>query len=191
MNTNPPFPKLSALVASVFLLLALAPKDAPKVWTSASQPLQELAQVRKLIKAPTFKNKDYPVTAYGAQGDGTTLNTEAFKKAVEACHAGGGGRVVVPAGTFLTGPIYLKSNVNLHVREEATIVFSQNPKDYPLVLVRWHASSFFAERWQTIVSALSYLLEKYPEFDREPHGKARIQAKIEPSCASGSRRSSS
>ncbi len=48
----------------------------------------------------------------------------------------------------------------------------------PLVLVRWHTSSFFAERWQTIVSALSYLLEKYPEFDREPRGKARIQAKI-------------
>jgi len=58
----------------------------------------------------------------------------------------------------------------------------------PLVLVRWHASSFFAERWQMIVSALSYLLEKYPEFDREPHGKARIQAKIAFALAAGGER---
>jgi len=137
MNWNYHFAKIPALATGLFLLLALVPKDEPKVWTSASQPLQELAQIRKLIKAPVFKNKDYSIASYGAKGDGTTNNTAAFKKAIEACNAGGGGRVLVPAGKFLTGPIYLKSNVNLHLDAQATIVFSQNPKDYPIVLVRW------------------------------------------------------
>ena len=137
MNLKHRFAKLPVLATGLFLLLALVPKDEPRVWTSTSQPLQELAQVRKLIKAPVFKNKDYSITVYGAKGDGTTNNTDAFRKAVEACHVGGGGRVVVPAGKFLTGPIYLKSNVNLHLDERATIVFSRNPKDYPLVLARW------------------------------------------------------
>jgi polygalacturonase len=137
MNLKQHLAKLLALATGLLLLLAWAPKDEPKVWTSVSQPLQELAQVRKLIKAPTFKNKDYSITAYGAKGDGTTNNTDAFRKAIDACNAGGGGRVLVPAGKFLTGPIYLKSNVNLHLSEQATIVFSRNTKDYPLVLVRW------------------------------------------------------
>jgi polygalacturonase len=137
MNLKHHFASIPALVTGLFLLMALVPKDEPKVWTSASQPLQEIEQVRKLIKAPVFKNKDYAVVDFGAKGDGVTSNTDAFRKAIEACHASGGGRVVVPAGKFLTGPIYLKSNVNLHITEKATIVFSRNTKDYPLVLVRW------------------------------------------------------
>ena len=60
MNWNYHFAKIPVLATGLFLLLALVPKDEPKVWTSASQPLQELAQVRKLIKAPIFKNKDLP-----------------------------------------------------------------------------------------------------------------------------------
>lgn len=118
-------------------LMAWLPKDQPKVWTSTSQPLQEMEQVRKLIKAPVFKNKDYSVTDFGAKGDGKTLNTAAFKKAIETCNKSGGGRIVVPAGKFLTGPIYLKSHVNLHLNEGATIVFSRDTKDYPMVLARW------------------------------------------------------
>ena len=125
------------ILSGILLLLALMPKDEPKVWTSASQPLKEMKKVRKQIKAPKFKNKDYSILDFGAKGDGITKNTEAFKSAIEACHKGGGGRVVVPAGKFLTGPIYLESNVNLHLEENATIVFSRDTEDYPLVLVRW------------------------------------------------------
>jgi Endopolygalacturonase len=99
--------------------------------------LQELAMLRKKIQAPKFKQKDYFITAFGAKADGVTKNTDAFKKAIEACHAAGGGRVVVPDGRYLTGPIYLKSNVNLYLEKAATIVFSQDPKDYPIVLTRW------------------------------------------------------
>lgn len=62
----------------------------------------------------------------------------AINKAIEACANEGGGTVVVPAGTFFTGPIELKSNVNLHVSEGAILRFSTNPKDYtPFVLTRW------------------------------------------------------
>src|SRR4051794_12556502 len=51
-----------------------------KGWASSSEPLKEMEQVRKLIKAPVFKDKDFLVTAYGAKGDGVTKNTESFKR---------------------------------------------------------------------------------------------------------------
>ncbi len=71
------------------------------------------------------------VTAFGAVADGTTDATAAFRAAVDACARAGGGRVVVPPGVFLTGPIHLKSNVNLHVSEGATIRFSRDPAALP------------------------------------------------------------
>ncbi|HYD52184.1 MAG TPA: glycoside hydrolase family 28 protein, partial [Gemmatimonadaceae bacterium] len=90
------------------------------------------------IKAPTFPDRDVSVTAHGARGDGTTDCTKAFADAIAACHGAGGGRVVVPAGRYLTGPIHLRSNVNLHVTEGATIAFSTDPKAYlPAVFTRW------------------------------------------------------
>lgn len=124
-----------------FILIILAGftlRQTGKVWTSSAQPLEEIKKLRALIKAPVFKNKDYSILDYGAKGDGVTKNTEAFKKAIDACNAAGGGRVVVPAGNFLTGPIYLKSNVNLHLKDTASVItFSTDTKDYPLVLTRW------------------------------------------------------
>jgi polygalacturonase len=108
-----------------------------KPWTSVNEPMAEMANIRKQIKAPQFPAKQLVVTEYGAVGDGKTLNTEAFKKAIEACNKQGGGMVVVPKGTFLTGAIHLKSNVNLHLVDSARINFSTNPKDYPIVFTRW------------------------------------------------------
>lgn len=128
--------KFFLLLAVVLHLLSFVSK-AQTVWASSSQPLKEMEQLRKQIKTPVFKDKDYLVTDFGAKGDGTTKNTDAFKKAIDACNKSGGGRVVVPAGKFLTGPIYLKSNVNLYLSDGATIVFSRDTKDYPLVLSRW------------------------------------------------------
>jgi polygalacturonase len=90
------------------------------------------------IKAPTFADRDVDVTRHGAVGDGRTDCTAAFRAAIDACHAAGGGRVVVPAGRFLTGPIHLRSNVNLHVTRQATIAFAQDPRAYlPAVFTRW------------------------------------------------------
>lgn len=127
-------PKLVLFLA--FLTNTLMAQQ-PTIWRSSAEPLRELEQLRKLIKAPQFKKKEYPVTKYGAIGDGRTKNTAAFKKAIETCSNNGGGRVVVPAGIFLTGAIYLESNVELHLSDGATILFSRDPKDYPIVFTRW------------------------------------------------------
>ena len=97
-----------------------------------------MPQILRRIKPPVFRKRDFLITRYGAVGDGKTICTEALRKAISACNQYGGVRVVVPAGSFLTGPIHLKSNVNLLVTPEAIIKFSQNPADYlPLVFSRW------------------------------------------------------
>ena len=76
------------------------------------------------IRPPSIGRRAFPVTGYGAKADGVTDCTEAFRRAIAACASAGGGRVVVAAGTFLTGPIHLRSRVNLEVQEGATIRFS-------------------------------------------------------------------
>src|SRR5690606_1750544 len=88
------------------------------------------------IKAPEFPDRDFPISNFGAKPG--ELVTDAIRAAIDACHAAGGGRVVVPAGEWLTGAIHLKSNVNLHVSAGATLKFSTNPEHYlPVVHTRW------------------------------------------------------
>lgn len=80
--------------------------------------------------------KEFNIKKYGAVGDGKTLNTHAIQKAIDACTAAGGGRVIVPAGTFLTGGFDLKSNVNLHLEQGAVILGSPYMKDYRMKSLR-------------------------------------------------------
>ena len=90
------------------------------------------------IVPPTFPNKDFDITTYGAVTGGTTLCTSAIDAAITACHNAGGGRVVVPSGTYLTGAIHLQSNVNLYITKNALLKFSSTPTDYlPVVLTRF------------------------------------------------------
>lgn len=72
----------------------------------------------------------YDVKAYGAKGDGTTADTAAINKAIEAAAAAGGGTVVFPAGTYVSGSIRLKSHITLHLEGGATIEASTDPKEY-------------------------------------------------------------
>jgi polygalacturonase len=110
---------------------SLAPRPAPRGWESVPAILAR-------IRRPVFPARDVDVTRFGAVGDGTSDCTEAFRRAVAACAAAGGGRVVVGPGRWRTGPIHLRSNVNLHVTRDATIAFDQNPNRYlPLVLTRF------------------------------------------------------
>ena len=88
-------------------------------------------------KLPVFPDRTFKVADYGAVADGKTDNTAAFAKAISACSAAGGGHVVVPAGTYVTGAIYLKSNVDLHLDPGATLMFSGDAFKYPLVLTRY------------------------------------------------------
>jgi polygalacturonase len=98
----------------------------------------EYPRILARIVPPKFPKKDFTITKYGAKADGVTDSTDAFRKAIDECNKKGGGRVVVPAGEFLTGAIHLKSNVNLHVSKGATIKFSRDPKKYlPVVFSRW------------------------------------------------------
>lgn len=90
------------------------------------------------IKDPVFPDRQFVITDFGAVEGGKEKCTEAFKKAIAKCSKAGGGRVVVPAGDYLTGPIHLKSNVCLEVKKDATIFFSTDFDDYlPAVFVRW------------------------------------------------------
>ena len=75
---------------------------------------------------------DFRIDSYGARTDGTKC-TAAFADALKAAVAAGGGRIVVPKGEWLTGPIDLASRVTLHLEEGATLLFTDDPADYPLV----------------------------------------------------------
>ncbi|WP_285593956.1 glycosyl hydrolase family 28-related protein [Actinomycetospora sp. NBRC 106378] len=71
------------------------------------------------------------VRTFGARGDGTTRDTAAIQAAVDAAHAGGGGTVLLPAGTFLSGTVELRSDVTLHLSPGATLLGSPHIADYP------------------------------------------------------------
>jgi len=93
------------------------------------------------IAPPKFPSRDFEITKYGAVGDGEMNCTAAIRRAIDACSAAGGGRVVVPTGRFLTGAVHLKSNVNLHVARGATLAFSRDPRHYlPAVLTRFEGT---------------------------------------------------
>jgi unsaturated rhamnogalacturonyl hydrolase len=111
---------------------------APGAAAATASGWAEAEKILARIKPPTFPVRDCVITQYGAAEGGQKDATDAIRKAIEACSQAGGGRVVVPAGVFLTGAIHLKSNINLHVSEGATLRFSPDPAAYlPVVLTRW------------------------------------------------------
>ena len=97
--------------------------------------------ILKRLVAPVFPDRDFDITRFGATAGGAQDATRAIGQAIAECRAAGGGRVVVPAGRFLTGPVRLASGVNLHLLEGATLAFSQDPKAYlPVVLTRFEGT---------------------------------------------------
>ena len=85
------------------------------------------------VQEPSFPDYSVNITDFGAVGNGLVKNTEAIAKAIDAVAAKGGGRVVIPRGIWLTGPIVMKSNVNLHTEKGALVKFSEDFEDYHLV----------------------------------------------------------
>jgi polygalacturonase/lysophospholipase L1-like esterase len=82
---------------------------------------------------PLIPLNSVSITDFGAVGDGMTLNTEAFRKAIETISSKGGGTVIIPRGMWLTGPILLRSNIRLHTDEGALVIFSPDKSLYPLI----------------------------------------------------------
>lgn len=85
------------------------------------------------VTAPTFPDNKVNLKDFGAKGDGSSLCTEAFAKAIDALVQKGGGRLVVPQGVWYTGPIVLQSNIELHLQKGAIILFSPDPNLYKLI----------------------------------------------------------
>ncbi len=124
-------------------MLGLASCSGP-LRSAGGGPWQQAEDIVADIVVPRFPARRFPVTDFGAVNDGTTLNTEAFRRAITACHDAGGGVVEVPAGRYLTGAIHLLSNVNLNLHQDAVVRFSTQPEHYlPAVFTRFEGVEYF------------------------------------------------
>ena len=127
-------------LAGLFFAFVLARTLTLSAQTAAAVVAQEvrahmaaLPFTMPVIKVPEFPDRQVSITEFGAVADGHTLNTKAFADAIQACSVKGGGMVVVPPGTWLTGPIKLQSNINLLVQRGAVVQFSKRIEDFPLI----------------------------------------------------------
>ena len=121
------------LLAALLTLSACAPSGTSSdPWSEADRILASMTQVR-------FPDRAVSITDFGAvSGDSLRLATEAINNAILAVNQAGGGTVNVPDGTFWTGPVTLKSNVNLHLSDGAVLKFTTDVKQYfPAVPSRW------------------------------------------------------
>jgi len=126
-----------ALAAGVAASAEPRQKDSPKAVPEPIAPIRAPFDMPQLSR-PSFPDRVFDVTDYGAVGDGRRKNTKAIAVAISACAQAGGGVVLLPEGRWLSGAIHLRSNVNLHLKEGAVLVFSTDPNDYlPAVFVRW------------------------------------------------------
>ncbi len=123
------------LVALLVVLIfsSCSPRPASYKTTVVNAPFEMDA-----IKEYIFPDQDFFITDYGASTEEGFNNGAAINQAIIACSDAGGGRVIVPRGRWFTGPIHFRSNVNLHLMENAELQFSDNPIDYlPAVMTSW------------------------------------------------------
>ncbi|WP_397471571.1 glycoside hydrolase family 28 protein [Rheinheimera sp.] len=114
-------------------VMSIADSDAADniLWQQADNIIASIAPTQ-------FAKRDFVITAYGAKAQPNYDSSAAITAAIAACAEAGGGRVVVPAGRFNTGPVHLKSNVNLHLQKDAVLSFYAEPERYlPAVHTRW------------------------------------------------------
>ena len=136
--------KLKFIKAVVFLCCVINFFDLNAQHNPYSEVPREIAPLNTPFKMddlvrPDFPNKEYSILNYGAKEKGVNNYkcTDAINDAIIHASKSGGGKVIIPKGDWLTGPIHLKSNINLHIEEGATIYFSEDKSDYlPVVLYR-------------------------------------------------------
>ncbi len=125
-------------VISLAVVSSLSSCMAQSKTLDMSKPWDAMTEVLKDIKDPVFADAKYVITDFGAKEGVEDYKSGAINKAINECSAKGGGMVIVPKGVFYTGPITLKSNVNLHLEDGAVLKFSTNPEDYlPAVRTVW------------------------------------------------------
>ena len=86
------------------------------------------------VALPEISKKTFNIVDFGAVAGGNSPCTEAIKEAIDTASKQGGGRVLIPNGIWLTGPIVLKSGIDLHLEDNAVLIFTKNKEDYPLVV---------------------------------------------------------
>ncbi len=117
------------IILATFALLALC----ASAQTDFARLTQDLPFKMTPVKAPVIPNTKVTLTDFGAVGDGETLCTKAFVKAIDALASKGGGHLIVPRGIWHTGPIVLKSNIDLHLEMGAVILFAADETLYPII----------------------------------------------------------
>ncbi len=130
MKTRLRFPIYTFLFFLIAVLALNACKETPKDQREVVDVFATADKIIKDIIVPQFPDKNYNIMDFGAVSDGISDNTQAIKLAIESCHNEGGGKVIIPAGNFLTGPIHLRSNVNLHLEKGAVVLFTKDSKAY-------------------------------------------------------------
>ncbi len=123
----------------LFLLCAIMAPILLSAQISSKEVWKQAAKIEKNIKKTSFPKATFCITDFGAKPNTPDAPChDAINLAIVTCNQSGGGTVIVPQGTFYTGPITLKSNVNFHLQEGAVLKFDTNPKLYePAVLTRW------------------------------------------------------
>ena len=115
------------LIAALALAISVCAQNPYKKYTdNLPFPMPE-------IKAPVFPETRVSLKDFGADPTGVKLCTEAFEKAIDQLYKMGGGHLVVPAGVWLTGPVVLRSNIDLHLEAGAVIQFAADESLYPLI----------------------------------------------------------
>jgi polygalacturonase len=121
------------LIMSALLFFGSGPGVKPP-----GNPWSTMDSIVARCKPPIIRPNEFPITNYGAKGDGVSDCSGALRSAIDTATKSGGGVVVVPIGVYCTGPIRLRSNVNLHLDKGAVLKFYRYPAKYlPVVLTRW------------------------------------------------------
>ncbi|WP_379092218.1 glycosyl hydrolase family 28-related protein [Pedobacter sp. UC225_65] len=123
---------MKKIVPTIFTLLLLT-----NLFLAKAQKQPYSFSNLPVVAKTSFKADTLNIIKFGAKNDGVTLNTKSINDAIIACNKKGGGVVLIPKGLWLTGPIELKSNVNLHLQKNAILQFTKDFDQYPLVASNW------------------------------------------------------
>ena len=148
--------QMAGLVPAILSVLCACQHPAPQA-AGTGQDLKaiyaNLPFSMPVVERPVFPAYQVNICDFGAKSDGVTLNTEAINNAIKAVHDKGGGRVIIPEGLWLTGPVVLLSNVNLHAEKNALVVFSGDTSLYPIITTSFEGLD--TKRCQSPISAVN------------------------------------